>query len=71
MSKTYPYGYRHAALNLFTGEIISCPTGTHLKRSIALRNRYERAGGFPCGAWVFTHSGDFRPEQYAGAPYLR
>ena len=64
MSKN-TWGYRHAALNLLTGEVISCARGNQLKRSVALSNRYEQ------GKWVFTHSGNFRPEQYTGAPYFR
>ena len=59
------WGYRHAALNLLTGEIISCARGNQLKRSVALNNRYEPS------KWVFTHNGSFRPEQYAGAPCTR
>lgn len=60
-----PWGYRHAALNLLTGEIISCARGNQLKRSVALNNRYEP------GKWVFAHNGTFRPEQYANAAYLQ
>ena len=62
---TKPYGYSHAALNLITGEVISCATGNHLKRVVALHNRYEPS------KWVFAHGRNFRPEQYADAPYLR
>lgn len=60
------WGYRHAALNLLTGEVISCSRSCDLKRAVARYGRYEEHS-----KWVFTHSGSFRPEQFAGAPYTR
>lgn len=45
--------YRHSALNLDTGELISNTTAWGLKRSVVLANRYDFGG-----RWVFAHGTD-------------
>lgn len=44
----------HHAYNLTTGEIISCPTGNHLKRCVAIINRNDRKYG-ERPEWIFAH----------------
>ena len=44
----------HHAYNLSTGEIISCPTGSHLKRCVAIVNRNDHKYGVR-PEWIFSH----------------
>jgi hypothetical protein len=58
MSKYLPeyLGYRHCAVNLHTGEILSCERSNTLKRAIAERKRINRKhGDFRRERWRFCH----------------
>ena len=46
----------HCAYNLTTGEIITCPTGTHLKRLVRIVTRNNKGYGTP-NEWIFGHKG--------------
>lgn len=44
----HTYSYRHCAVNIKTGTIISCQSGQHLKRVLASRR-------YGAGPWRFCH----------------
>ena len=44
----------HHAYNLATGEIISCPTGNHLKRCVRIINEQDRKYNVR-PEWIFVH----------------
>lgn len=44
----------HHAYNLTTGEIISCPTGNHLKRCVRIVNEHDRKYNVR-PEWIFVH----------------
>ena len=44
----------HHAYNLSTGEIVSCQTGNHLKKCVAIINRNDRKYGVR-SEWIFAH----------------
>ena len=48
----------HIAYNTTTGEVLMCKTGNSLKRFVAKTNDWAKKNGYPCGKWVFSHTGD-------------
>jgi hypothetical protein len=48
---------KHNAYNLTTGEIISTASGNHLKRCVRICVERDAKLGYPCGPWIFNHSG--------------
>ena len=49
------FEYRHAAYNVNTGEIMNAERGNHLKRCVAIEERYNREVYGEKGQWRWCH----------------
>lgn len=49
------FEHRHAAYNVKTGELITCNHGNHLKRAVALDERFNREVYNQPGEWRWCH----------------
>ena len=46
---------KHIAMNIITGEIMETRSGNHLKRCVAIAERYNRKYWGEKGKWIFAH----------------
>ncbi len=62
------FEYRHAAYNVYTGQIINCAHGNQLKRAVALTKAFDKEHYHTGGQWRFCH--DYgRKWSKIGAPW--
>lgn len=47
--------YNHVAINIETGEVLSCTSVNGLKRHIAHMTRWNVRHGYSTGRWMFAH----------------
>ena len=47
--------YNHVAINIETGEVLSCTSVSGLKRHIAHITRWNVRHGYSAGRWIFAH----------------